>query len=167
MHFSTRAFTLVELMIVIAIIGILASALYPAISNYIWRGRDTARIAWLTETAKALTNFASDQKETYPVWRTDCDLSWSLSSLLWKVIIDPILTRNHGCWSNWHYWYWTWENALVNHYSISAYLEADYWGYWNATGWNNPFTWNLDATDINNLQYNLIKWTGALYALYQ
>ena len=37
-------FTLVELMIVIAIIGILSAALFPSFGNYFSRARDTQRI---------------------------------------------------------------------------------------------------------------------------
>jgi type IV pilus assembly protein PilA len=37
-----KAFTLVELMIVIAIIGILAVALFPSMSTYMQRARESA-----------------------------------------------------------------------------------------------------------------------------
>ena len=40
-----RGFTLVELMIVMVVIGILSVALFPQVTSYIARGRDTERIA--------------------------------------------------------------------------------------------------------------------------
>lgn len=51
-------FTLVELMIVIAIIGILASAIYPAASAYYARGRDVGRISNIKDLFLNFQNYA-------------------------------------------------------------------------------------------------------------
>ena len=58
MTFRRLGFTLVELMIVIAIIGILASAIYPAASAYYARGRDVARISNVKELFLIFQNYA-------------------------------------------------------------------------------------------------------------
>lgn len=60
-----RAFTLIELLIVITIIGILAVALIPKIANTPSRARDTQRKADLNQIAKGLEAYYSDYG-TYP-----------------------------------------------------------------------------------------------------
>jgi type IV pilus assembly protein PilA len=61
MKLTTRAFTLVELMIVIAIIGILAVALFPALSGYLSRSRDTTRIAEIGQIMTAASSLFQDK----------------------------------------------------------------------------------------------------------
>ena len=58
-------FTLVEMMIVIAIIGVLAAALFPAYSGYQQRARDAHRITSVSTITRALQLHFND-KEEYP-----------------------------------------------------------------------------------------------------
>ncbi len=58
---TKKAFTLVELMIVVAIIGVLATTLLPVLQGAQERARDGGRIASLNNVATALITFNSDE----------------------------------------------------------------------------------------------------------
>ena len=62
---SSRAFTLMEIMVAIAAIGILLSALLPSLTAYQKRGRDTGRLAHINSIAKMINSYFLD-KEDYP-----------------------------------------------------------------------------------------------------
>lgn len=100
MKLTTRGFTLVELMIVIAIIGILAAALFPSLTSYLAKGRDTARASGVKEIITALSTYMVDKSGIPPTpsgSNINCaNLSGTLSSYLPKYPTDPIATRTHG-----------------------------------------------------------------------
>jgi type II secretory pathway pseudopilin PulG len=56
-------------MIVIGIIGILAAALFPSLSSYLSRGRDTAKISEIKQLNTAIILYKAD-KGTYWVPNT-------------------------------------------------------------------------------------------------
>lgn len=53
-------------MVVVAIIGVLAATLFPYMSGYVMRARDTARISDLHNISFALAGYQLDQ-ESYPL----------------------------------------------------------------------------------------------------
>ena len=55
-----KGFTLMELMIVIAITGILAAALFPALTGYLGRARDTKKISEMRQLHTALLAYKTD-----------------------------------------------------------------------------------------------------------
>lgn len=80
-----RAFTLIELLIVITIIGILAVALVPRITGSTGKARDTQRKTDLQQIATALALYSDDNGGSYP-WGTTytqgciASQSWSTSA---------------------------------------------------------------------------------------
>lgn len=59
---TNRAFTLVEIMIVVMVIGILATALFSNVKPYLMRSRDTKRI---TDMQNYVNNVIGSYDKTY------------------------------------------------------------------------------------------------------
>jgi len=121
---NNKGFTLVELLIVVAIIGILGSIVLFSITHVQARSRDSARVADLSQLSKALDLYVN-QEGNYPIQPTETCLdgddvvSTELQSanLVSKTIQDPIYTDTSRCFR-----YIT--DAGGTSYNIRYYMET-------------------------------------------
>lgn len=118
---SSRAFTLIELLIVITIIGILAVALLPKITAGPGKARDTQRKTDLDQIATALALYADDSGGTYPAAGTNScvsDIKSTISAYLTSVPADPKDSKSGACTTG--YTYLPTSNGFI----LSAGLET-------------------------------------------
>lgn len=76
MKTNPRAFTLIELLTVIAIIGILAGILIPVVSSVRVSARTARGLAQLRQIGMALELYANDNKFEYPCVAKDANTPW-------------------------------------------------------------------------------------------
>lgn len=161
-----KAFTLIEMLIVIVIIGILAAALIPRLSKARGRANDTARKADLSQIAAALVSAQID-KGSFPSFCGDLSLAESDLSTAWldSLPTDPAgATVNYFSWFSdnwqWHMTPWQyWYCALTKNWQsnwwfvIAAISETEWWAnYVQCEAINDA--WTTAWTPFNTIQDN-------------
>lgn len=131
-----KAFTLIELMIVVAIIGILAAVAIPKFADMMRKSREGATKGMLTTLRSAITVYAANSDGTYPMDRLE-----TLIPNYLEYIPTHRLTHYHVA-----------AAAVKNNndYGMGGMLVMDTgeWLYWNRSDWT-----------LNNKQWGAI-WVG-------
>ena len=170
---TVNAFTLVEMLIVIVIIGILIAALMPRMQAAQWRARDVSRKTALSQVQSAIVTSQWD-KWKWP-WvcdasrTTDCATGWiGLSAISWdltrawmnSVPVDPLKSKITWIWS--FMWNTGGDYAYIvtkrnwtekGWFALMAKTEVEWWsnrvycGSWNdSAAW--IITWGTDVAKI-------------------
>ena len=170
---TVNAFTLVEMLIVIVIIGILIAALMPRMQAAQWRARDVSRKTALSQIQSAIVTSQWD-KWKWPwqdIWATGwiaiSAISWDLTrAWMNSVPVDPLKSKVTWAWKFqwntwWDYWYIvTYRNWSKNWwFALMAKTEVEWWSNWVvcASGTNvcseawwpaGCITWGTDIAKI-------------------
>jgi prepilin-type N-terminal cleavage/methylation domain-containing protein len=167
---TIKAFTLVEMLIVIVIIGILIAALMPRMQSAQWRARDVSRKNSLAQIQTAIITSQQDK------WKWP-NLTWAVNWTWIQTIVkelttawmssvptDPLTSNkvfgmwNINTWSlapiSWNFLYLVASrNGTTNAgFVLMAKTEVEWWSNW-VYCWQTASQWYITwGTDISKLQ---------------
>ena len=170
---TAKAFTLVEMLIVIVIIGILIASLMPRMQSAQWRARDQIQTAIITSQA---------DRGAWPgmVWNTGYAVDWTTTTTAGNngLMVSQIAKNLQNAWmtavptdpngSNDTYWLWSslstsftatwqyiymvWKRNWVNNawFALMAKTEVE---------WSSNWVTCAGVTDKSNAKWYLTGWT--------
>lgn len=156
---AKKAFTLIEMLIVIVIIGILASALIPRLTGMQGRARDAARKADLNQLWTAITAYYTDFGK-YPGTNEHdmSDFENQLKPYLSSIPTDPLPSRTFvwvwaGVWAPGQYRFTTVKkNWIADSAFIIMAASESYWASSNfvvlSANQSGNIVSTMDANDI-------------------
>lgn len=160
------AFTMVELIIVIAIIAFLAVSSTLVLTKFVWNSRDSRRVADINQIKKWLEIYYMDNNK-YPMPESDLNFAtwtalWAEISYKWvlwnSLSSDLYLKKWPSDPSNSQQYYTYWVTADKRQYQISTVLENGYrFSYW----WNWGETWSIKYLTIASVPQVYAAWEKA------
>ena len=164
--FSPKAFTLMEMMLAIAAISILVSALLPSYTAYQMRWRDVSRVSHMNSLWKIINNYFID-KEDYPNHAAGCVDATALNQY-GPTPTDPLgIWRNdNGCGTNGNYAYGSSALLLSSKDEFALFAKMEWQNAWNFnTGSVAWLTGVLDQAAFTTLSSGMQRGTGQYYAI--
>ena len=86
MNHAQKGFTLIELMIVVAIIGILAAVAIPQYQNYVTKSQVTRVMQETGSLKTVIETCLLDGRTTIGTAAGECDLGWTFSNLIGDTV---------------------------------------------------------------------------------
>ena len=162
---TIKAFTLVEMLIVIVIIGILIASLMPRMQSAQWRARDVARKNDLAQIQTAIITSQQD-KWVWPglsQWAT-----WGISvetiandlinAWMSSVPSDPNKSNENGWISSsnpsaWQYGYLVAQRNWIPNgwFVLWAKTEVEWWSNWLACSGTSLSDWYIQGHDLKEI----------------
>ena len=167
---TIKAFTLVEMLIVIVIIGILIASLMPRMQSAQWRARDVARKNDLAQIQTAIITSQQDKWEWPQLDKAKSGAAISeistelLRAGMSSVPSDPNksnevkgLWKDGDAYSGWQYAYMVAQRNWVNNwwFVLMAKTEVEWWSNWvycdsDSDGLSWWYIWG-DNLDLKNI----------------
>ena len=177
---TVKAFTLVEMLIVIVIIGILIASLMPRMQSAQWRARDVARKNDLAQIQTAIITSQQDRGRWPGMdsWAANgMILTWTILDQLktaWMTQVPWDPNQSNEVWwlwltnsAEWKYIYMvTTRNSVPEAwFALMAKTEVEWWSNWVVCGtttswasdktlanwWIVPAQWTTPATDLKDV----------------
>ena len=169
---TIKAFTLVEMLIVIVIIGILIAALMPRMQAAQWRARDVSRKTALSQIQTAIVTYQWDKWEWPGMswgnatwWMAVSGISEEIrTAWMNSVPSDPISSNTVEIWSGtsieaWQYGYLVMKRNWTKDgwFALIAHTEVEWWSNRVVCSWATSASsinswWLKNSNDVSEVQ---------------